>query len=413
MKYAIIGFGGRGCLYSWYFKNCGNTQLTAVCDTKKERLALAKRDHGIADDRLFDNAEDFFALGKTADLCVIATQDDSHYALALRALELGYDLMLEKPIAATAAECESIYACAKKHGRRVFVCHVLRYAPFFLTLKKELDSGTYGKISTVNLTENVAYWHQAHSYVRGNWRRAETSTPMIVAKCCHDLDILVWLTGEDCKRVSSMGSLNFFRAENKPAGAASRCTDCRLSETCPYSAVKFYIRERYERGERGWPCDVLALDPTKESLLCALREGPYGRCVFACDNDVVDHQIVDMEFTSGTTAHLTMTAFSKDTYREIHVHAEYGDIYGNMEENVLHCNVFGGESKEIDLNAGAEKDKMAGHGGGDERLVRDIVNAYEGKPSVGLTTIENSLLSHKIAFAAEESRIGHGTLIEL
>ena len=411
MKYSIIGYGGRGCLYSWCFKNCG-AELVSVCDSKDERLTLAQGNHGVANDRLFKNADDFFAQGKMSELCVIATQDESHYEIAMRALEIGYDLMLEKPIATSFEKCEAIYESAKRLGRRIFVCHVLRYAPFFQLIKKELDSGKYGKVETINMTENVAYWHQAHSYVRGNWRRAEDSTPMIVAKCCHDLDILVWLIGADCKYVSSMGSLSLFKKENKPTCATARCVDCPLVETCPYSAVKFYIHDKYEQGEHGWPCDVLTLKPTKESLLQALKEGPYGRCVFECDNDVVDHQVVNVEFDGGTTAHLTMTAFSKDCYREIHVHAEYGDIYGNMEENVLHCNIFGGETKDIDI-AGLSKDKMAGHGGGDERLVQDVVDFYEGKAGVGLTTIEKSIMSHKIAFSAEESRVGHGVLIDV
>ena len=398
-------------MYSYYFKDCDNVELVAVCDLREERLELAKGIHGLEEKQLYKNTDEFFKGEKKGDLCVIATQDESHYEIALKALRLGYDLMLEKPIAQTEKECMEIYECAKENGRKVFVCHVLRYAPFFMTIKNELLSGKYGRVSTINLTENVAYWHQAHSYVRGNWRRKDESTPMIAAKCCHDLDLLVWLIDKGCKGVSSMGSLNLFKKENQPKDAADRCTVCKYKDTCAYSAVKYYL-EKYEEGERGWPCDVLVTKPTKETLIKALEEGPYGRCVFACDNDVVDHQVVNMEFEDGVTAHLTMTAFSKDSYREIHIHAEYGEIYGNMEENVLYCNVFGKESKTIDIASVMGEEGMAGHGGGDGRLVKDIVESYEGKDGVGLTTIEKSMLSHKIAFAAEESRLGHGKLIE-
>ena len=411
MKYSIIGFGGRGCMYSYYFKD-NEAQLTAVCDIRKERLELAKGIHKLNDNQLYDNLDEFFTGEQKSELCIIATQDDSHHQIALRALRSGYDLMLEKPIAQTQEECQEIYDCAKENGRKVFICHVLRYAPFFMTIKNELSSGKYGRVSTINLTENVAYWHQAHSYVRGNWRRCDESTPMIAAKCCHDLDILVWLIEKDCKGVSSMGSLSLFKKENQPDGASDRCVICKYKDTCAYSASKFYL-EKYDNGERGWPCDVLTTNLNRENLVKALEEGPYGRCVFACDNDVVDHQVVNMEFDDFITAHLTMTAFSKDSYREIHVHAEYGEIYGNMEENVLHCNVFGGESKIIDINAIMGEEGMAGHGGGDGRLVKDIVESYEGKSGVGLTTIEKSMLSHKIAFAAEESRLEKGKLIKL
>lgn len=411
MKYIIIGFGGRGCMYSWYFKNCG-AELVGVCDTNPERLELAKTSHGLSAEQLYSAADDILSGEKKGELCVVSTQDSSHHRIAVQALSRGYDLLLEKPIAGKLSECEEIASLADKLQRRVFVCHVLRYAPFFRKLKEELETGKYGRISTINQTENVGYWHQAHSYVRGNWRREETSTPMILAKCCHDLDIISWLIGEDCEYVSSMGNLRFFTRENRPKEAADRCTDCSLRDICAYSAVRFYLG-KYDAGEKGWPCDVLALHPTRESLTEALRTGPYGRCVFACDNDVVDHQVVNMQFRGGATAHLTMTAFSADSYREIHVHAEYGDIYGNMEENILHCNLFGAGSRTINIGDYVESDKMAGHGDGDGRLIRDIVNVYENKPSFGLTEIGKSVQSHKIAFAAEESRKKQGEVVRV
>ncbi len=406
MKYAVIGFGIRGAYYAWCLKK-HDTQLVAVCDANAERLALAKKSYGVADENLFGSTEEFFQGEKKCELCVIATHDETHYEIAIEALRKGYDLLLEKPIATTVEDCEEICALAQELGRRVFVCHVLRYAPFFMTIKKELESDKYGRISTINLTENVAYWHQAHSYVRGTWRKAADSTPMIVAKYCHDLDILSWLIDKDCRYVSSMGSLNFFKRENMPEGAAERCTDCPYGNDCPYSAVNIYIRDRFEKGKVNWPCNVLSVNPTRESLTEAIEKGP-GRCVFACDNDVVDHQVVNMEFDEGITAHLTMTAFSQDSYREIHVHCEYGEIYGDMIKNVLYCNIFGKESFEIDLNDLGVEGVMAGHGGGDERLIADIVNVYENKESQGLTSIERSLLSHKIAFISEQSRIRHG-----
>lgn len=407
MNYAVIGFGIRGTYYSWCLTK-HDAKLIGVCDSRQERLDLAKKSYGVKEENLFSSVEEFFHREKMCELCIIATHDETHYEIAIQALQKGYDLLLEKPIATKIEHCEEICALAQKLGRRVFVCHILRYAPFFMTLKKELASGKYGKVSTVNLTENVAYWHQAHSYVRGTWRKAEDSTPMIVAKCCHDLDILAWLIDKDCRYVSSMGSLHLFKKENMPQGAADRCIACKYVDDCPYSAVNIYIKDRFEKGKVNWPCNVLAINPTRESLMEAIENGPYGKCVFACDNDVVDHQVVNMEFDEGITAHLTMTAFSQDSYREIHVHCEYGEIYGNMMDNRLHCNIFGKESKVLDLNSLGVEGIMAGHGGGDERLIEDIVNVYENKKSEGLTSIEKSLASHRIAFISEQSRLQHG-----
>lgn len=263
----------------------------------------------------------------------------------------------------------------------------------------------------MSLNEYVSYWHQAHSFVRGKWAVAENSNPMIIAKCCHDLDIISWLTASECKAVSSMGSLSHYKKENAPANSGERCLDCPCKDSCAYDAERFYIKERAEKGNLDWPVNVLCTEPTVEKLYEALRTGPYGRCVYKCGNNVVDHQIVNMEFAGGVTAHLTMTAFSKECYRSIHVNCEKGEIYGNMIENKLYCNVYGKSSKIIDIEN--ISDSTAGHGGGDDMLVTDIIYAYSGKPSFGLTSIENSMQSHKIGFAAEKSRLCGGEKINL
>jgi predicted dehydrogenase len=291
---------------------------------------------------------------------------------------------------------------------------VLRYAPFFTYLKKELDSGKYGRISTINLTEHVGYWHQAHSFVRGNWRNSEGSSPMIVAKCCHDLDILIWLMGDKVKTVSSQGSLRLFKPENRPEGAADRCLDCKHKETCAYSAYKYYVMRRFDTEKKlRWPLDVLVNgEITREKLMDALRDGPYGRCAFACDNDVVDHQVTNLLFENGSTAHLTMTAFSYVSRRDIYVHCEYGEISGSMADNKLHCLVFGDEQNEkvIDVNELSAETSGYGHGGGDYFLIKDIIAASNGEETAGLTSIENSVESHVVGFAAETSRTGEGEL---
>jgi len=408
MKVAVIGYGSRGTIYADLFAE--TVEIAAVCDTRSECLAFAAKKYNLKNNQLYTSANAFFAKGRLADLCIIATPDKCHKEHALAALNLGYDLQLEKPIATSLVDCIEIYELAKKLGRKVFICHVLRYAPFFQQIKSELLTGAYGRISTINMTENVAYWHYAHSYVRGNWRNSNTSSPMIIAKCCHDLDILVWLIGRSCDGVSSMGFLNYFTKENAPEGSADRCVDCIVKNDCPYDAEKFYL-DRMKQGITDWPTNVLATEPTVEKIDNAIKTGPYGRCVYKCDNNVVDHQVVNMNFNGGITAHLTMTAFSRWQFRNIHVHGEKGDIYGNTMDNVLTCNIYGKSEKKIDISQFDEKGFS--HGGGDRRMIIDIINHYNGQLSEGITSIENSMLSHKIGFAAEQSRLSKGKLIEL
>jgi oxidoreductase domain protein len=410
MRVAIIGYGGRGMLYAEILKEKG-VEISAVCDVNKAKLALAQKRLELADGALYAEEETFFRKGKLADLLIVSTQDQLHLRHAVKGLDLGYDLLLEKPIAASQEECETILNKAQKLDRRVFVCHVLRYAPFFSEIKRRLSSGKYGKVVTIAMTENVAYWHQAHSYVRGNWRNDKISTPMILAKCCHDLDLIVWFMNDRCGAVSSFGKLSYFVPDNAPKDAAERCLDCRYVDSCPYSAKKIYIQDRAEKGILGWPCDIVVSEPTVEKLYEALKHSPYGKCVFRCDNNAVDHQVVNMSFIGGATAQLTMTAFSKDCYREIHVHCENGEIYGNMKENRLYCNLFGSESEEVNVDIIA--DSSYGHGGGDWRLLEDVLGFYEGKAARALTSIENSIQSHFIGFAAESSRLAGGKLFRL
>ena len=413
LTFAVLGYGSRGKTYSNTIKLLQKNSVIAVCDPNAERLKMAREEQEIPDNMLFANEDDFFAGGKLADVCIVSTQDAQHHDHAIKALNIGYDLLLEKPIACTEDDVMDIYNTAKALGRKVFVCHVLRYAPFFTYIKKEIDSGKYGRVSTINLTEHVAYWHQAHSFVRGNWRDTKKSSPMIVAKCCHDLDILVWLIGQKVKNVSSQGSLRLFKRENQPDGAADRCIECKYMESCPYSAYNYYFNKRFKAGKYAWPLNVLVNNITEESVLDALKNGPYGRCVFACDNDAVDHQVTNLLFDDGTTAHLTMTAFSELGRRDIYVHCEYGEISGSMTDNKLHCRVFGEEERIIDVNALSAETTGFGHGGGDYFLIKDIIAQSNGEETLGLTSIENSIESHIVGFAAERSRIAEGELQKL
>jgi len=418
VRIAIAGVGSRGKnAYGLELLNMKDrAKVVAVADIDPERLALAGDAHGVPDEMRFPSAEAMLAMPRLADAMLVCTQDRQHVPHAVAALKKGYDVMMEKPISPKLEDLQEITKVARENGRRVVVCHVLRYTPFFQTIKKTIDSGVLGEIVSIQALENVRYWHQAHSFVRGNWRREEDTSPMILAKCCHDLDYLVWLCGKKCERVSSYGSLMYFKESNAPEGAALRCTQgCKAKESCPYDAEKIYLTNKDTGilcGNVEWPIDVLAENPTEEKIRHAIETGPYGRCVFHCDNDVVDHQIVNMQMEGGASLSLTMSAFTSIGGRTIKVMGTLGDLWGDMHENRIRIGVFGKEPQVIDL--GKEEKDFAGHGGGDRLLMEQFVDLMQGKePDGTITTLETSVESHLVALAAEKSRLENGESIEI
>ena len=418
VRIAIAGVGSRGKnAYGLELLNMKDrAKVVAVADIDPERLALAGDAHGVPDEMRFPSAEAMLAMPRLADAMLVCTQDRQHVPHAVAALKKGYDVMMEKPISPKLEDLQEITKVARENGRRVVVCHVLRYTPFFQTIKKTIDSGVLGEIVSIQALENVRYWHQAHSFVRGNWRREEDTSPMILAKCCHDLDYLVWLCGRKCERVSSYGSLMYFKESNAPEGAALRCTQgCKAKDNCPYDAEKIYLTNKDTGilcGNVEWPIDVLAENPTEEKIRHAIETGPYGRCVFHCDNDVVDHQIVNMQMEGGASLSLTMSAFTSIGGRTIKVMGTLGDLWGDMHENKIRIGVFGKEPQVIDL--GKEEKDFAGHGGGDRLLMEQFVDLMQGKePDGTITTLETSVESHLVALAAEKSRLENGESIEI
>lgn len=418
VRIAIAGVGSRGKnAYGLELLNMKDrAKVVAVADIDPERLALAGDAHGVPKEMRFSSAEAMLAMPKLADAMLVCTQDRQHVPHAVEALKKGYDVMMEKPISPKLEDLQEITRVARENGRRVVVCHVLRYTPFFQTIKKTIDSGALGEIVSIQALENVRYWHQAHSFVRGNWRREEDTSPMILAKCCHDLDYLVWLCGRKCERVSSYGSLMYFKESNAPEGAALRCTQgCKAKDGCPYDAEKIYLTNKDTGilcGNVEWPIDVLAENPTEEKIRHAIETGPYGRCVFHCDNDVVDHQIVNMQMEGGASLSLTMSAFTSIGGRTIKVMGTLGDLWGDMHENKIRIGVFGKEPQVIDL--GKEEKDFAGHGGGDRLLMEQFVDLMQGnEPDGTITTLETSVESHLVALAAEKSRLENGESIEI
>lgn len=413
---AICGMGIRGAeAYASYQKiRPDEMEITAVADPRPERRALAVREYHVRPEMCFASGEELLAQDKLADVLVIATQDADHIRYALPALEKGYHLLLEKPISPKLSECIALREKAHECNRIVMVCHVLRYTQFYQKIYDLLNSGTIGKLESFHATENIAYWHFAHSYVRGNWRRSDLSSPVILAKSCHDMDIFRWLVGKSCLRVSSFGSLDWFRAENAPQGCARRCLDCGARGNCPYDAEKIYIcnpKSGYRSGTRQWPLTVLCPDPTEATLYEALRTGPYGRCVYHCDNDVADHQVVNMEFEDGITGTFSMSAFTQDCYRTICLMGTLGEIEGNLEENAVYVRRFGYPEERIALDP--VSDEFAGHGGGDSRMMAYLCRLVSSGAEQALTSVDASVESHIMALAAEESRQHGGAVVEL
>ena len=413
---AVLGFGIRGEeAYAYYqLLRPEEMEVVAVADPRPERQELAMKKYGVKPENCFVSGEALLAQEKLADVLVIATQDKDHVCFALPALEKGYHLLLEKPISPNLDECIALREKAHQCGRLVIVCHVLRYTQFYQKIHDLLRAGVIGEIQSLVATENVAYWHFAHSYVRGNWRRTDESSPVILAKSCHDMDIIRWLVGKTCERVSSFGQLSWFKAENAPENCAERCLNCTAKANCPYDAEKIYLenaKSGYRSGCRQWPLTVLTHDVSEAGLYEALKTGPYGRCVYRCDNDVADHQVVNMEFEGGITATFNLSAFTQNCYRTMLVMGAMGEIEGNLEENAVYVRRFGQPEEKIALDP--VSDEFAGHGGGDSRMMEYLCRLIREGDENALTSVDASVESHIMALVAEESRKNGGKAITL
>ena len=397
----VLGAGSRGTTYASYAKaHPEELRIVAVAEPRADRRNMLADELNIPDHNRFATWQELLDRPRMADCAFVCTLDDDHTAPAVKAMELGYHLLLEKPMSNTEEECRTIVETARRTGRKLAVCHVLRYTPFFLTLKSLIDKGKIGEVTTINQIENVGYWHQAHSFVRGNWRTVRETSPMLLQKSCHDMDIILWLMGKNCERVQSFGSLRHFTPDNAPKGAPERCLDgCPHAESCPYYAPRLYM----DMSRTGWPVDVITTDLSVEGRRKALEEGPYGRCVYRCDNDVVDRQVVNLEFEGGAVATFTMTGLSADFSRQLKIFGTKGQIEADMGTGEIVLQRFGEGKKTVPLDTGTE---TSGHGGGDFGIIRDFLRILrEGGES--RTGAEVSLQSHLICFAAERSRLNH------
>ena len=404
---AIIGCGSRGWKFGCIMmEQSDKFKVVSVCDIDKTIRENAKKEYNLSDDNIFVDENEFFK-EKRADVLVIATQDRDHVRMCIKAMELGYDILMEKPISPFLNEINALLDANKKYNRKVVVCHVLRYAPAYIKMKNVLESGELGQLIHIENTEQVDYWHQAHSFVRGNWRNEDLSSPMIMQKCCHDFDMLQYLVDSKCDTVYSVGRTAYFKKENQPKDASDRCQDCKYKLECPYSAERIYV-ERWKKQnspEFEWPYNVVCTEipNTEDNIRAAYENGQYGRCVFACDNNVVDNQQVLMTFDNGVTASHTMSAFTDRMGRRMTLHCTLGEIELAEDADTLTIYRFGKEKEIIKVSSLRKETDGMGHGGGDDAIVRTLYDiVHSGKEAS--TTLEKSVESHLMAFAAEKSR---------
>lgn len=397
----VLGAGDRGNTYGDYALSFpGELDIVGVAEPIPIRRERFSTKHAISADKQFVTWEHVFLQPKFADVVIISTPDHLHHGPAMQALAMGYDLLLEKPIAQSWRECKEILDQQKKYDRIVAVCHVLRYAPYFRKIKELLDAGFFGRLTSIQHFEPIQHIHMSHSFVRGNWRNAELSNPSILQKSCHDMDILRWWIGKRCTHISSFGHLTWFKEANAPAGSTTRCTDgCAIESTCPFSALRIYYKDRTYLHHFDLPMD----EPARgDAIMRHLREGQYGRCVYRCDNTVMDHQVCAMQFEDEITVTFQMEAFTSYHGRKTRIMGTNGDLIGDGDIMVF-ADFTNGVVEQWDVAEHAELD--SGHGGGDWRLVKDFLRAVDAHDVSLLTSnLDASMDSHLMCFKAEESR---------
>lgn len=437
LRLAVIGAGDRGrhTYGRWAREHPDRARVVAVAEPVARRREAFAAEHGIGTDGAFDDWRGLLDGCRGLDAVVVATPDREHVGPTVAALERGIDVILEKPIAPTPDGVDAVAAAAERSGRMVVVAHVLRYTAFFSRLRQLLDAGRIGRLVTISHAEHIGYWHFAHSFVRGNWRNEATSSPMILAKACHDLDLLRWLAGDRCTAVASFGGLAEFRSDRRPPGARERCWDgevrCPAAPGCPFDAVRLYVERTAEVA--GWPVSVIGSDPSREGRLRVLATGPYGRCVYGCDNDVADHQVTALEFANGVRATLTVSGLTADNTRTIALNGTLGEIRGRLDTGEIEVRRFlpagrrprgrrspqpagrarwdrdrlgraamPGDEREVLI--AAKVDPADGHAGGDDAMLDEVVGRIRDGREGALTALAASVESHRMAFAAEASR---------
>ncbi len=398
------GAGNRGNVYGGFsLAYPDQLDIVGVAEPIAIRNERYAKKHNIEDANRFKTWEDVFKRPKFADAIIITTPDNLHYGPCMKALEMGYDVLLEKPISPSEKECRDILQLAKKNKRIVAVCHVLRYAPYFVKLKEMMHNGSIGEVISIQHLEPIMHVHMSHSYVRGNWHNSKETTPIILAKSCHDLDIMKWMLEKSCKSISALGDLKWFRKENAPEGSTDRCINgCAIETSCPYSAKRIYYDKRTWLHHFDLPEDKAQQG---DAIMEYLKNSNYGRCVYKMDNDQPDHYTTNILFDNNVTAAFSMEAFTAQEGRRTRVMGSMGDIVGDMT-TFIHTDFRTGKVTEW-------KQDSDTHGGGDWRLASDWVQAVsQQNPALLTSTIDASIESHIMGFAAEKSR-KEGTVVKV
>lgn len=408
IRAVIIGAGARGnrVFAELMRQHDLGWRVTGVVEPDDGRRAQFAAQHGLPASAVFTHLDGFLAADRIGDVAFICTPDVTHYSICARLSEARYDVLLEKPIATSLPDCLALLDVQHTYRNRIFVAHVLRYSPFFRTLKEIVASRRYGMVRHLRMTEHIGHWHFAHSYVRGSWRRRDESAPIVLTKCSHDLDLLAWLMEEDRPAfVSSAGTLEYFTSQNAPDGAASRCTECPLVDTCRYSAPRFYLQPK-----SGWPYDVVAPGGDLEDRRAALASGPYGRCVWHSDNDVCDNQSVTIQFESGIHASFGLYGLTADNTRRITVLMDDAEITGDLHRGLLTITSLTGDVEPAAPQVVPLPPSEDHHGGGDIALLRTLhAHLTRGEHAHVMSSLESSIASHVLAFLADESRRKGGT----
>ncbi len=395
----VIGAGNRANKYLEYARrNPDKVQLIGVVEMNDIRRHQVAQRFGLDESQCFTDYVKFFQTPKIADAVLICTPENMHFQPSMMAIEAGYHVLLEKPIAQVLEECQIIDEAARRKNVMVVVCHVLRYHPYFMKIKELVDSGELGEIISITHRSSVGVDRSTHGFVRGMWRKEAVTNPMLISKCCHDIDFLLWLTQSKCRKLASYGSLRWFKEATAPEGSGTRCISCGIEPTCPFSAIDLY------RVRRDWISnfDVPQGKTIDDVIEKQLEEGPYGRCVYHCDNDVVDHQIVLMEMENEVTINFSMDVFTLKDNRETHISLTHGEIDG--DESTLRVRKFRGAEETV-----YDFSDILGtpyHAGADLNLMESFIDTISGRNQFLSTSITDSVESHRICYEAERSRKG-------
>ncbi|XP_013890179.1 putative oxidoreductase YteT [Austrofundulus limnaeus] len=406
----VVGAGSRGDNYSQFASiHPKRMKVVAVADPRKFARTKLQQQHKIDDKNVFEDWQSVAEREKFADAVLICTPDRVHKDPAVAFAKKGYHILLEKPMATTAEDCTAIVEACTQNSVMLSVGHVLRYDPLIHKIKELIDAGVIGDVIHIQHLEPVGFYHFAHSFVRGNWRNEAESSFALLAKSCHDIDLIHhWAGARRCVKVSSFGSVSHFLKDEKPTGAADRCLDCSVEGQCPYSARKIYL-DRVKQGQTGWPVSVICPNslPDIESVTEALKTGPYGRCVYECDNDVCSNQVVNMEFEGGLTAAFSMVAFTEEICnRKTTIYGSKGELsYSGREIRVFDFLTQNTTKHTVSSDA-VKHYGMGGHGGADYHLINAFISAVANNdPSLIRSGPEETLVSHLLVFEAERSRV--------